>query len=508
MKLRLGIRYLLLAANALILLIPVFAAVFFHLWEGHLVRLTEQQLMAEATLIGEAWRERLAEQGGADLGRGGALEHVLPVEPQLPLRFAVEPAAPAPERRVGPGDGPEWRAGERVAPLLQRAAAANPSVARILDRRGCVVATTTGDLGDCLEAQPEVRRALDGAYSAVARQSRPQPPRPLSSIAPKGRVRVSAAVPVFEDDAVLGVVLLTRASDSPLEVFWRLRYTVLAAVLLCLAATAIVSAFLSRVISRPVVEITRAAEAVARGEPPRSFRTSRIGPAEVNALGEALDRMTRQLTDRASYIAQFATNLTHELKTPLTGIRGAVELLREDWSAMSEAQRGRFLDNIDGDAARMERLASRLLQLARIQSSPESAEPVRVAPFFRDLLARYDGRVRLDLVGAPAEVVINRDHLETAVRNLVDNALRHGGDAPVEVVVRRAEDRLAVDVRDRGPGISPGNRARIFERFFTTQRDQGGTGLGLSIVRAVADTRGGDVRFESGPSGTCFTLEV
>jgi signal transduction histidine kinase len=146
--------------------------------------------------------------------------------------------------------------------------------------------------------------------------------------------------------------------------------------------------------------------------------------------------------------------------------------------------------------------------LARIQSSPETAEPIVVAPFFREVLRRYDGRVRLDVAVAPAEVVINPDHLETAVRNLVDNALRHGGDAPVDVVVRRSAGRLAVDVRDRGPGISQGNRARIFERFFTTQRDQGGTGLGLSIVRAVADTRGGRISFESGPTGTCFTLVV
>ncbi|HSP70787.1 MAG TPA: hypothetical protein VLN26_00355, partial [Gaiellaceae bacterium] len=67
MKLRVSIRYLLLAANALILLMPVFAVVFFHLWEGHLVRLTEQQLIAESVLIGEAWRERMVERGGATL---------------------------------------------------------------------------------------------------------------------------------------------------------------------------------------------------------------------------------------------------------------------------------------------------------------------------------------------------------------------------------------------------------------------------------------------------------
>jgi len=65
---------------------------------------------------------------------------------------------------------------------------------------------------------------------------------------------------------------------------------------------------------------------------------------------------------------------------------------------------------------------------------------------------------------------------------------------------------VAIRVRDRGPGISPANRARIFDRFFTTQRDNGGTGLGLAIAKAVAETRGGHLRFSSGPEGTCFEL--
>jgi signal transduction histidine kinase len=105
-------------------------------------------------------------------------------------------------------------------------------------------------------------------------------------------------------------------------------------------------------------------------------------------------------------------------------------------------------------------------------------------------------------------VVINPDHLETAIRNLVDNAVRHGGTEPIDICVRRNGERLAVDVHVRGQGISEGNRTHIFERFFTTERDRGGTGLGLSIVRAVAETRGGEVTFHTGPGGTTFTLVV
>src|SRR5262249_39673373 len=153
-----------------------------------------------------------------------------------------------------------------------------------------------------------------------------------------------------------------------------------------------------------------AASAVARGEAPRQFASSRLSPKEVAALGEALDEMTGQLTDRAEYISRFATNVSHELKTPLAGIRGAVELLRESWNDMSEAHRHRFLENVEADATRMERLVSGLLQLARIQSSPETAAPIDVVPFFRHVLGRYDGRVRLDTSAAPANLVINADH--------------------------------------------------------------------------------------------------
>lgn len=504
MRLRISIRYLLLAANSLILLMPVFAVVFFHLWEGHLVRLTEQQLIAESVLLGESWRERVAEAPGA-VPRPKAES----IEPMLELDFALDPTAPAPTRSIPIGDGAAWRAGREIAALLGEAERVNHSEARILDGDGCIVATTGTDLGVCFESLPEVRSALSGRYAAAARE-RLTPSRlpPFLGLDREGKVRVYTAVPVREGDRILGVVHLSRTTSSPLEVFWRLRYTVLAAALLCLTATAVVSLFLSRAISRPIEEITGAAEEIARGEAPRSFRSSRLSPKEVAALGEALDAMTNQLTDRAAYIAQFATTVSHELKTPLAGIRGAVELLREDWADMTAAQRQRFLENVEADATRMERLVTRLLQLARIQSSPEMAEPIEVAPFFERLLARFDGRVRLDLSSAPEAVVINPDHLETAVRNLVDNAVRHGGEGPVDVRVHRVDGRLAVEVRDRGPGISEGNRAHLFERFFTTDRDRGGTGLGLAIVRAVADTRAGEVSFVTGTGGTTFTLVV
>jgi signal transduction histidine kinase len=156
----------------------------------------------------------------------------------------------------------------------------------------------------------------------------------------------------------------------------------------------------------------------------------------------------------------------------------------------------------------MERLVTRLLQLARIQSAPAEAEEVAIRPFFEKLVTRYPQSVRFDVSQAPTKIVIHQDHFESAIRNLIDNAVRHGEGMPVDVVATEENGRVIVRVTDRGPGISDGNRDKIFQRFFTTERDHGGTGLGLSIVEAVARTRGGSVTFETGDGGTTFTLKL
>ena len=216
--------------------------------------------------------------------------------------------------------------------------------------------------------------------------------------------------------------------------------------------------------------------------------------------------MTERLRDRARDLAEYAAEVTHELKGPITAIRGATELLREQWPAMDAAQRDRFLANVDVDAARMERLVSRLLHLARIGSAPDAADRVDVAAFFRTLAERFGHAVKVELQRPPAEVAIAADHLHSAVQNLVENAVRHRGERPVEVTVDGRDGRLVVTVRDHGPGISEANRHRVFQRFFTTCPDEGGTGLGLAIVKAVAERYRGAVTWRTGPQGTTFEL--
>jgi signal transduction histidine kinase len=501
-----SIRYLVLLANAFVLLMPVFAVWFLRLWDGHLVRVTEQQLIAEGTLIAEAYSECLREIEGRPPAEVSHIVHS--IEPLLPLSYEVGAPAPAATRFAKPDGGVAWNVGAVLQPTMARAAHTTLSTARVLDERGCVVASTGMDAGACLDHLDEVQQALGGRYAAATREtSLSGDTPPLNSPVRRGNVRVFSALPILSDNQVRGAVLMSRTSSSPLEAVWTLRYTVLGALVLCLAFTTAVSLFLSRRIARPVRAITASASAMARGEPARSLAPVGFVPAEVATLSAALDQMTAQLTERAAFIAEFTANVSHEMKTPIAAIRGAVELLQESWDGMSEAQRQRFLGNIDADASRMQRLVTRLLQLARIQSAPEADQAVPVRPFFQELLGRYDGQVKLAIDAAtPPTIIIHPDHLEAAVHNLVDNAIRHGSGKPVEVDVGAAAGRLSVRVRDHGEGISSANRAKVFDRFFTTQRDQGGTGLGLAIVQAVAETRGGYVELEVLDDGTAFRL--
>jgi two-component system sensor histidine kinase ChvG len=216
--------------------------------------------------------------------------------------------------------------------------------------------------------------------------------------------------------------------------------------------------------------------------------------------------MTERLTTRARYVTEFASNASHELKSPITAIRGAAELLGQH-DDMPAPQRARFIQNIAQDAERMERLVTRMLELARVESEAEApAEQLDVPAVISALLERYAPRVELILDQPPKTLEIAEPHLRAVLVNLVENALRHGADQPVHVRVGSSGARLTISVRDHGPGISEANQARLFQRFFTTERDRGGTGLGLSIVKAIAEARGGEVSAQSGPDGSTFSV--
>ena len=209
----------------------------------------------------------------------------------------------------------------------------------------------------------------------------------------------------------------------------------------------------------------------------------------------------------------YRPDVAHEFKSPLTSIRGAAELLAEGADDDAETRR-RFLGNIELDAARLDRLVSRLLELSRIESSDQEPQPFDLHAMLERAVRRSqgpDGNIVFRYRASSQWFSGRESDLETAVLNLLDNALRFSPPgANVELEANdETKGRIEINVTDRGPGITPEQMPHVFERFYTTDRDRDGTGLGLAIVKSVAVAHGGSVSVDSTPGkGARFSLSL
>jgi len=238
------------------------------------------------------------------------------------------------------------------------------------------------------------------------------------------------------------------------------------------------------------------------------------GTREIHELSETIAAMAATLESRAAYIRDFAAHVSHEFKTPLTSMQGAVELLREHAAEMSAAERERFLGMLAADANRLERLVRRLLELARADVLQPRHEQAAVADVVGAVAMRQRElglEVSFDNQAPGARVAIAAEILDSILGTLCDNARQHAG-ANARVSIRCVADaaarQLLIDFSDNGPGISPGNAAKVFEPFFTTARERGGTGLGLSIARSLLAAHGGGIVLMPAQQGAAFRLSL
>jgi len=183
---------------------------------------------------------------------------------------------------------------------------------------------------------------------------------------------------------------------------------------------------------------------------------------------------------------------------------------------MSDDERNRFLRIIASDTERLERLVRRLLELARADTSTAGDERIDAIAVLKSLVQRYGEQgtlISLESEESPVPVKMGREIFESLVTNMIENARQHGGEG-VRInisshVLETPDDRVfELNIRDDGPGISLGNRDKVFRPFFTTARESGGSGLGLSIVQALLHAHGGSISLEPGDKGAWFRVRV
>ncbi|BDU73711.1 two-component system sensor histidine kinase CreC [Mesoterricola silvestris] len=234
-----------------------------------------------------------------------------------------------------------------------------------------------------------------------------------------------------------------------------------------------------------------------------------LGAPELRELGAALEAMRARLDGR-EYVERYVQNLTHEMKSPLSAIRGAAELLREP---LPDEDRERFTVNILEQEQRMRDLVDRMLSIADLQNRQalKNPGPLDFRALVVKVLATREPQaaqrgVTCVLEGEAGGPVTGEAFLlEQAVGNLLDNALSFAPTGTAVQVALRPEGRaLHVSVRDRGPGLPDFAREKVFTPFFSLPRPDGkskGTGLGLCIVREIVLLHGGQVTLDNHPEG-------
>jgi two-component system sensor histidine kinase CreC len=330
------------------------------------------------------------------------------------------------------------------------------------------------------------------------------------------RVNIYSTLPVFVEGKTVGAVSVSKSTNRIRNFVSRSLEGFIVPGLIALVLATVMAYALSAYITRIIWGLASRAERVAAGE--SNVRLETWSRSELGTLARAVERMREKLEGKA-YVEEMATNLSHELKTPLAAIRGSAELL-EGPASTDPAARAKFLANIQGEVARLDRIVSELLKLSRIEAHPAALpdSPIDASPAAREIAEMYQRRAadlglkfRVELADGVLPVRIAEMQLKQMLTNLLDNALQFTAEgATVSFSAGRKDNLIEFEVRDEGSGIEPELLPKIFDRFFTTANPRTGnrgTGLGLAIVKSIVNTNGGKISVASELGrGSTFTV--
>lgn len=324
----------------------------------------------------------------------------------------------------------------------------------------------------------------------------------------------SASAAVVVAGRQVGSVRLVFATttDTARPISWP---WVLAAALAALALALAVSWYVTRRVTRPIMRVARAAETIAAGD--RSARARLSAPGELGELARSFDTMAEDLDRAERSRRNLAADVAHELRTPLAALQAGLEELRDGYAKPDVEQ----LAALHDQTLRLGRIVGDLAELSEAESGALSLRPaaldinslIEEAVAHREPQLRAAGlTVRTRLHPEPLAVFGDADRLHQALGNILSNSARYcrPGDA-VTISIARESDGVRIEIADTGPGITPQELPRIFDRFWrgSTSHAVGGTGIGLAVVKELIVAHGGAIAAESEPGrGTRFTIRL
>ena len=286
-----------------------------------------------------------------------------------------------------------------------------------------------------------------------------------------------------------------QVRERPNPTFWITAFLALVALAVAVGAYPIVRGLGRR--------LERLKDGVDRFGSDLGARVKVEGRDEVAALAASFNRSAQRIEELVAAHRLLLANCSHELRTPLARIAVAASLLGDGADPKTRRSLKQDIDELD-------QLIEQILLASRLEALPvlEQREPVDLLALAAEEAARYD----LEAAGTPITVSGERLLLRRLIRNLIENARRHGGDGPIDISVEREGDHAVLQVADRGPGVPEAERQRIFEPFYRTagSRENGrGSGLGLALVLDIARRHGGDaVCLAADGGGSRFRVDL
>ena len=373
----------------------------------------------------------------------------------------------------------------------------------ITDRNGILLYDSTAKTkpGSDFSKWNDIYLTLQGKYGA--RSTRTIPDDPTTST-------LYVAAPIEKSGELIGVVSVGKPKNSvSFFVDVARRKFLMALVLIGLTAIGL-AIVLSSWITQPIRRLIEYINSIQQGKP---SRLPELGSSEIGTLGLALENMRSKLEGKG-YIEDYIRTLTHEMKSPLTAIRGASEILRED----TKNETGiKFLNNIDTEAARLQNLVERMLQLSRLENVKSiNKEKISVKKIIDETieshqaqLAKKQIKIEIDMA---SQNTVNGDPflIRQALDNLISNSIDFSPDkSKIEIKVTDQIGQVYISVRDYGVGVPDFALPKVFDKFFSLERPNTGkksTGLGLPFVKEVVSLHGGEVRLKNAHPG--FEVEI
>ncbi len=379
---------------------------------------------------------------------------------------------------------------------------------QVVDSNGILLhdSDASDQAGIDASARSEVQQALQGRYGSRTALTED-----------RSRLFYNIALPIrASDGTVIGAACVQAHTAAITRAILDIvrDYRLVMALALGIAVLAAIA--LASTLTKRLRTLTRTVNRFARGESQLDIRTA--GRDEIGELARAFSTVADEIRQASTRQRDLLASTTHQLKTPLTAIKGAVQILKGAAAASDPAARERFLANIEISSDRLLYMVEQLAVLSRLKAEELRGRKTRVAygAFVREVVERLYPAPKVPITLALPEddipLAIIPERIEQVLANLLDNALRHTPETGgITVGIRKAPACVETFVQDNGSGIESSDLPRVFEQFFTTrtQARGHGSGLGLAIAQSIIQNHGGTIHAKStSGEGSTFTFTL